>query len=689
MPQPPNAVSRPPVPKRNDIEGLRALAIILVFGYHLFPQLLPGGFVGVDVFFVISGFLITEHLYREFRATHQLRPLAFYARRIRRLLPASFLVLTFSLIVTAVIAPASDIVRFATGIGASALYVANWFLMFSSTGYAQAGDSPSIIQQYWTLSVEEQFYFFWPLLFVAALFILRRILKTQQGQQWLFPVVLGFVFITSLAASIWFTGTHPEQAFFATFTRVWEFALGGLIACVPSAMKRALSLPRRATLVVAAWIAALAVLASAWILSDNTPFPGYAALWPVLATAILILLGDLGTRWEPARFSRYRPVLFIGGLSYAIYLWHWPIIVMVAMVRGRSSGWKVAIVIVIVTVLAAVGTKYFVENPLRFGAALRTTKRAFAFAAGGSLLLVAGAVGVGYVTNLEASRVPAVGVPFANSNAVKDAIRHQMATNAWDMPAKFAPRTRPGSFAGCLDVDTSARVTDCTFGDPKGSRVLVVIGDSFANQYIPGLVDGFGARGWKVVSLTRSQCPTVDFPIHLNKMTTEYAECTAHRLWVNEELQILQPDIIVASNASAWERGLLMLPDDAQNRTSTWNSSLARYLTTMKGLSPLVVLLSQSPGGGPNCFVTDQPSACPSAANVSWDLFQEEQRAVLAVGATYVDTRDWFCTPDHKICPEAIAGTYVTAAHGDNHVSDQYSRLLANVLYDAITADRQ
>jgi len=432
------------------------------------------------------------------------------------------------------------------------------------------------------------------------------------------------------------------------------------------------------------------LLASAWILTDTTPFPGYAALWPVLATALLLHIGDLGTQWEPARLSHFRPVTFTGGLSYGIYLWHWPIIVTFALVRGKESGWKVAIVIVILTLLAAIASKYLVEDPLRFGAKLKTTRRALVFAAVGSLLLVGSAAGVGWATFQAAARVPSIGVPFANDEAIRDAIARQITNNEWDVPEKFAPRSRPSNWdKGCLDVDSAAEISSCTFGDLEGSRVLAVVGDSFANQFIPGLIEGFGVHGWKVVSLTRSQCPTVDFPIHLDKMTAEYTECTAHRLWVNKELELLRPDIIVASNASAWERGLLMLPSDSQNRTSTWNAGLAGYLATLKSLSPTVVLLSQSPGGGPNCFVTDQPSSCPSSIPFSWDLLEGEQRAVEAIGVPYIDTRGWFCSPDHTICPEAIAGTYVTAAHGDNHISEQYSKLLANVLYDALTADRQ
>ncbi len=685
----PNAVDRPLGKKRTDIEGLRALAIIFVFGYHLYPAQVPGGFIGVDVFFVISGFLITDHLYREFRATDRLRPLAFYARRIRRLLPASFLVLAFSLVVTAVVVPVNDVIRFAAGVGASALYVTNWFLVFFSSGYVHAGDSASIIQQYWTLSVEEQFYFLWPLLFLAALFVLRKVLKRGRGQQWLFPAVLGFIFIASLVASIWFTDANPEQAFFSTFTRVWEFALGGLIVFVPPVLSHARSRARKVILIFSAWSAGSALFAAAWVFNDATPFPGYAALWPVLATAVLLYVGDLGTPWEPARLARFRPVLFIGGLSYVIYLWHWPIIVTFELVRGRSSGWKIALVIIALTLAAAVATKYLVENPLRFGTKLRTTRRALIFAAVGSLVLVAGATGVGINTQLQGANAPALGVPFANVSAVQAAIAHQVITNTWDVPPKSAPRTRPSNWdLGCLDVDSADKVASCTFGDPRGTHVLAVIGDSFANEYISGLVDGFAPRGWKVISLTHSQCPTVDFALHLDKVSTEYMQCAQHREWVLQELKELHPDIVVASNATAWEQGLLMLPTDSHDRGTTWNAGLTRYLDQVTALSPSVVVLAESPGGGPNCHIPTPLSSCKNSTGFSWGFLDGERQAALAAGATHVDTRDWFCTSDHNICPEAIAGTFVTGGRGDNHLSDQYSRLLANVLYQSVTGTK-
>src|SRR5699024_7849567 len=313
---------------RADIQGLRALAVGIVLLYHLWPDRFNGGFVGVDVFFVISGFLITSHLINT--PPRSWSDIArFWARRIRRLLPASLLVLFVVGIATFLVAPQSMWADTGRQISSAAAYVVNWDFAISSVDYLAADNAPSPVQHFWSLSVEEQFYFVWPMIIGLAFLIGTKVGRSKR--------VVGFttlgVFLASFVFSVWYTTADPAMAYFVTPTRMWELATGGLVAVFVVYVR-----PQRLPFSSVLGRIGLAVLvASTFLLRAVMPFPGYIALVPVASPA-LVILADSHGRASVLPLLSLKPVRFLGDISYSVYLWHWPLIVLVPYLSEKMGG---------------------------------------------------------------------------------------------------------------------------------------------------------------------------------------------------------------------------------------------------------------------------------------------------------------------------------------------------------------
>lgn len=345
--------------RRMDIQGLRALAVALVVAFHLMPKTLTGGYIGVDVFFVISGYLITRHLVKEASTSGQIQLGRFWARRIRRLLPAAYLVLAVSALGSFFLMPQSVLSQNLDEIFFASIYVLNWALSSNAVDYMASENATSIAQHYWSLSVEEQFYIFWPLLIIVALWIASKS-KWLPRKLAIFSIIF-IVFVGSLAYSIYETAHSQPSAYFMTTTRAWEFAAGALVAMAP-----VFALRIRSHALIS-WISLGVILTCAMFFDSKTSFPGWIALIPVIATATLLWVGDSTSTWSPQFLSRSGPVQFIGDTSYGIYLWHWPLIIFATAEIGRAPGWKWAIALASLTLLFAWATKRFVEDPIRSG----------------------------------------------------------------------------------------------------------------------------------------------------------------------------------------------------------------------------------------------------------------------------------------------------------------------------------
>src|SRR4051812_43798713 len=343
---------------RGDIQGLRALAVLLVLFWHARIPGVTGGFVGVDVFFVISGFLITGMLVGRLRRTGRLSLVDFYARRVRRLLPAAGLVLAVTLVLTALFLPRLRWTSTAWDVLAANLYSVNWRLAGQATDYLAQGSAPSAVQHYWSLSVEEQFYLVWPLLLIFAAFWARR---RRQRLGLALGLTMAAVLVVSLGWSIYLTRVDPSRAYFVTTTRMWELALGGLVAVAMAQLAR---LPKYAGATLG-WLGLGAIAVSALTFSGGTAFPGSAALLPTVgAAAILASGGGRGGRLGPALLFDTAPLRVIGAWSYSIYLWHWPLLV-IAQTRFGPLPVPAQMAIAAFSFLPAWLTYRYVENPIR------------------------------------------------------------------------------------------------------------------------------------------------------------------------------------------------------------------------------------------------------------------------------------------------------------------------------------
>jgi len=487
------------------IQGLRAIAVILVVLYHFWPGRLSGGYVGVDVFFVISGFLITGQLARELESTGRIALPSFWAKRARRLLPAALLVLAFCVLATLFLLPLSSLGDSLREILASTFYVENWSLAASSVDYLAAHDA-TLTQHYWSLSVEEQFYIVWPLLLLGATWLGAKFFAARR---WL-PLVLvvAVVTVASLVVSVLYTQTHPSEAFFATFTRGWEFGAGALLALLPRLRPRGAWWPN-----LVGYAGLLLILGSAWFYGPTTAFPGSAALLPVIGAAAVIVSARAKHWWDVGSVLGGRPQRFIGDISYSVYLWHWPLIIIAPFIPGWGlEGWNRVVLFVASFVLGWL-TKRFVEDPSRRWRFLTARKPRITY---------------GFVVASMAIVALLAGGTFALQQPKYEAAASQLQAIAEDPPdcfgalsgpdcrnpelatsvipsAGFGNADKPGHVECFVQLNEST-VKTCTFGEKGGPRVAL-IGDSHAYQYIEAMIDLAERNGWRLTTYLKGACP--------------------------------------------------------------------------------------------------------------------------------------------------------------------------------------
>jgi peptidoglycan/LPS O-acetylase OafA/YrhL len=339
---------------RPEIQALRALAIAGVVMVHCWPRFLPGGQVGVDVFFVISGFLITALLLREQDRGGSISLVRFYVRRARRLLPSALIVLAVCAVATAVFVPRALKDDFFREIVASALYAQNWVLAFFTD--TRAADTP--MTHFWSLSVEEQFYLAWPLLLITGIALAR---KVSARPAIVLALLLGSVVLASFAYNVWQTYDDVRTAYFSTFGRAWEFGIGGLLALVPPAMMR-IPLAVRGAL---SWAGVVTIVVSMFAASDHHVFPGWTAIAPAAGALAVIVGGSEQPRWGTGWLARAAPVQWTGNISYSLYLWHWTLIGFAPFVTGAPSEWWFLVLLLTLAVLLAWGTTRLIEDPIR------------------------------------------------------------------------------------------------------------------------------------------------------------------------------------------------------------------------------------------------------------------------------------------------------------------------------------
>jgi len=520
---------------RPDIQGIRAIAVTLVLACHAAIPWAEGGFIGVDVFYVLSGFLITGLVVREIEKTGRVSIRNFYARRAKRLLPLAALVLVFICIGSLIIFPLAQQVTIGGDVFAAALYFVNWHFIVQGVDYFAAADGlHSPVQHYWSLSVEEQFYVVWPLLLLAAGAIATR-LRRRAKTVVLFIIVP--VALASLAYSVYFTEANPEAAFFSTIARAWQLAFGAVLAMVLP--KNRIHLPD--------WIAHVAGVAAVGVLlwatfnmSASTPFPGTNGLIPVMATITLLVVGASGkgiTTW----ILSTRPFQYVGNISYSWYLWHWPFVVFALGIFDHLS-WKW---LTFATLLSWIPTQIshtLLEDPVRRAKILKL-KPNRALAIGAACSIVAAAFGLWLGSNRidvdELSQDEVAGAAVIRNGEVPlvdsvDAIKPNPLHAREDRGAMYAD--------GCLLLGPRTESGECVYGDPDGDKTVVLFGDSHSMMYMPTL-DAIGKeQGWKIIGLSRANCAIAD--VKLTRYCDEWRENSLER--IAEE----KPDLVVVATST-------------------------------------------------------------------------------------------------------------------------------------------
>jgi peptidoglycan/LPS O-acetylase OafA/YrhL len=682
-------------PFRPDIEGLRAIAVLLVLAYHARIPGFTGGYIGVDVFYVVSGFLITGLIVRELQATGRVDLPTFYTRRARRLLPAALVVIACTVIASAIVLPPLRVPDVAADGAAAALYVSNIRFAAQATDYLQAELDPSPLLHFWSLGVEEQFYLFWPaLLFLAAR---RRFDARRLG------LVIAVVAIASFALGLVWTSTDAPLAFFLLPARAWELAVGAGLAL---GLVRLARLPAAvATLAVAVGVALIGV--GGVTFDTATPFPGTAALLPV-AGAALVIAGGLPQPLNPlSRLVAIGPMRWIGGISYSLYLWHWPLLVLPAAAVGSALPGPVRLALVGVTFVLAAGSRRFIEDPIRHGRAARIRPSRSLAAAGVASLVVAG---VSLSAGVFAGPRPALAAPIGDVVVDLPSLRPTTSptTEPSSVPATASPEpTMAPTPAGPVPDDLVPSLAavrddipviyadachaewrettprDCVYGDAGAATTVVLIGDSHAAHWFPTFQRLADEQDWRLVSLTKSACPVADLPVYNTGLKREYVECDEWRSAVVERIARERPSMVVISDSRTgqfWVDGAAV---PAGDREDLWAAGLERSIREIEPLADHVVVIGDTPRPGsdvPVCLSDhlDDALACatPVSKAVGVQRMATERAVTAETGAAFIDPTSWLCPTSP--CP-AVIGRVLVYRDG-HHMTTPFARALAPYL---------
>lgn len=670
-----------------EIQGLRALAVLVVVLYHLWPNRLTGGYVGVDVFFVISGYLITSHMYREVQRTGRVALFQFWARRIRRLLPASIFVLGVSLLGIFIWLPATVWEVSARQLAASALYVQNWILANDAVDYSAMHNDATVAQHYWSLSVEEQFYLVWPVVLTGVLFLARWSAKRSRRVVMPSPrtaLILGISLVgaMSLAYSIFLTAQSQATAYFVTPTRVWEFAAGALVSLI--------FLDRQftgKTASVLAWAGIALISISALTYDSSTPFPGWTAALPVAGTALVLVYAGNAARLAPAWWLSRRPMIFLGDVSYGLYLWHWPLIVLAPYILGEGSALAEKILILLLSVLLAWLTKIVVEDPLRRGNLLRASWRAYAFAGVSAALVAALSFGLAtaaYASSRDADtrKLGACYGPGAlePSNSCGPVIGAEPPTPG---PALVAKQNSEPAYKGCQTGMTESEVISCDLGVGKdeAKATVAIVGDSHATAWFAAMDKLGKLQQWHVKTFTKGSCPASTALRILPSETTDEAQrsCTEWNGKVSAEIEADNAVSIVFtasySTAYTFKAGLENASKDpaVDGFKETWRQWMAA--------GKEVVAFDDVPRTNgeyvPTCLANnpENPLACamPRAeAYPANTVIGNAGAAMRAEGVRQISLREQFC--DKTLCYPVVGSMIVYRDY--SHLSAEYSKAL-------------
>ncbi|TIH36623.1 acyltransferase family protein [Subtercola vilae] len=724
----PTATGTPAAPDaRRDIQGLRALAVIAVIANHLvgWPT---GGFVGVDIFFVISGFLITGILVRDRNGTgiptetDTSHPIArFYARRVRRIVPAAATVLIATVGGAWFLFNQTRALETVWDAVASFFYTANWRFAAVGTDYFQAAGPTSPLQHFWSLSVEEQFYLVWPwlLLLLFALAPGRGRGQARTRARFVVGSVIAAIVAFSFVYAVFETAASPTTAYFSTLSRAWELAAGALLALTAPQFRK---LPAAARFVLG-WLGLLVLLACILLMSDTLPFPGPWAAAPVAGTLLVLAAGIGGPQGH--LFLLTNPLSrFVGNISYSLYLWHFPVIVFSLQLVPVETPQNLALVAGMIVALSVV-TYYLVEQPLhrspwleprgttevrreawqawrdRFGAqfilatvgliAIVVVVFAGVQMSGRGVAPLAGASGDPGLASIDPSApgIPAEPQPSSVDPAVQLQADLSEALQATAWPSTLSPSlddvmrttSNDNPAKACFDIGATPDIGSCTWGDPNASKHLYLVGDSTAMAYAPAfksIAEGSGGR-WKITTIGLYGCRFTDAAV-ANDGDGVMAACPQRKSDIARAIVADNPQLVIVSNAYALGKS----PNGAALSTSALVASTVTETAKYNVPGRLVYLAPPPLGADLNqCYSPrSSPRDCATAVDPAFTDFAAATQAALGEGDHFISSLPFSCVPAG--CP-AFAGTLPTK-YDDVHLTTAYSEHIAAALQWQLTA---
>ena len=707
---------------RGDIEGLRAIAVLAVLAYHAKLGPFHGGYIGVDVFFVISGYLITSLLLRDLAASGAKALPTFWARRARRLLPGSFVVLIATLVAgRLVLDPLAQRDLMRDGIAATTFTV-NVVFAHRQNDYLAAQLAPSPLLHFWSLALEEQFYIGWPMLLLAATGLRRRF-------RWFPAVLIGSLLVVSLLLCIRLTPHHQPASFFLLPTRAWELLAGAALAVAGPAVCRIPAAVRA----IGGWLGLGTIVVAVWRFSDLTLFPGAMAIVPVAATVLVLTAGTDRLRGGPGALLDRRPMAWIGARSYGIYLWHWPMLVLAAARFGPLTAAQRIGALMLVFGVAALSYRW-IENPARRSAWLgarprRSLALGGALGATGASLAVAMLVLSPSLTGGSAAAAPTLVLPIravtTTTNPVaapgtsapqlaattttpteptstlaqpssSEVIASIVAANAdtlqqasilESVPANLTPSLgsarsdKPVIYAdGCILSNGQVTAKECLYGDTASDRIIVLFGDSHAAQWFPALQEISLRNHWRLEVLTKKGCPTADIPI---ADPARGPECGPWRTSVLARMADEHPDLVIMS-AYRYKTTSAAV---GSNPDEVWRNGMQLTLDRVRPLAHNVMVLGDTPtplNDVPGCVASHlrRVADCmnPRSAAIKPARLGVEVDVAATHDAAFVPTGDWLCTSSE--CPVVIGNLLV---YRDNsHITTAASMWLAPYLEAAV-----
>ena len=692
---------------RSDVEGMRGLAVLVVVLFHAGLVSVGGGFIGVDVFFVISGFLITGLLVREHERSGRIDLLRFYARRMRRLLPAGVVVMVVTLIVAlAVVAPLD---RSSVGLdaAAAALSVANIRFALAAGDYFTSAATPSPFLHFWSLAVEEQFYLVWPamiLLVARGVHAPRRVVVAL--------LVIGAV---SFAGNLILTDSAPNWAFYSLATRAWELALGGLLAVGAGVLAK---LPGR-MVGVAGWFGLAAIVIAALTFDSSMPYPGMAVLLPCLGSAALIAGGSrpLG----PGRLMSVAPMGFLGKISYSLYLVHWPILILAPLVIGRELDDVARVGLVGLCVILAFASWALIETPFRTGMPSlarrpgRTVSLGLTTVVAVAVLAAGPFIGGAPVDSVTASDTSSTETAEPTDEAWADGLTSPTPAtgptaapvgslapnptptttpvldiaNTGALPADVKPtlaRARSDEerlrVDGCLAFESVTVPPNCVYGVKNATFTVALVGDSHAAHWFPAVERLAKHESWRVVTFVKVSCPFIDMPVRNLLLKREYRECADFNQATIARLKALKPDLTLVSNSRVATHPLHAGDDTVAAK----GAAVGRMLARIPGRKAIIVDTPYAQRNVPGCLSAhrDDIDLCAIAHDSAFTdhLGAVEAVASKASGAGLIDLTARICVGD----PCSVVVNDIIVYRDEGHLTATFSRSLAPALGAAIAA---